>query len=98
MIAFWEVEDALIREAKQEERIAILERQLDLARKTSTQLRREFLNGLSAYLDVLLSLDQEQQLQRDVLEARLTQLEIRIELYRALAGGFEVERSEIPSE
>ncbi len=98
LTAFREVEDALIREIKQEERILVLERQLDLAQKTNGQLRREFLNGLSDYLDVLLSLDQEQQLQRDILQARLTQLEIRIELYRALAGGFETERTEALSE
>ena len=94
--AFQEVEDALIREQKQEERIEVLERRLDLARKTNNQLRIEFLNGLSEYLDVLLSLDQEQQLQREIIEARRIQLEIRIALYRSLAGGFETERSVNP--
>lgn len=93
--AFREVEDALIREKKQEERIEVLERQLDLAQKTNRQLRMEFLNGMTEYLDVLLSLDQEQQLQRDILQAEQTQLEIRIAMYRALAGGFETEGSEI---
>ncbi len=87
--SFREVEDALIREEKQQERIEILQRQLELAQKTNRQLRLEFLNGLTQYLDVLLSLDLEQQLQRDIIEARQEQLEIRIGLYRALAGGFE---------
>ncbi|WP_249028386.1 efflux transporter outer membrane subunit [Salegentibacter salegens] len=91
--AFREVEDALIQEQKQKERIQVLERRLDLAQKTNKQLRIEFLNGLSEYLDVLLSLDQEQQLQRDILEARQTLLEHRITLYRTLAGGFETERT-----
>lgn len=92
--AFRETEDALVREIKQEERIIILERQLDLAEKTNNQLRIEFLNGLSAYLDVLLALDQEQQLRRDMIAAELEQIEIRIALYRALAGGFETNRTE----
>lgn len=94
LTAFQEVEDALIREQKQEERLEVLYRRLDLAQKTNGQLRTEFLNGLSEYLDVLLSLDQEQQLQRDIIDAQQTQLEIRISLYRALAGGFENNRTE----
>ncbi|GAB2767131.1 efflux transporter outer membrane subunit [Salinimicrobium soli] len=93
LTAFREVEDALIRELKQQERIQILQRQLELAQKTNGQLRIEFLNGISNYLDVLLSLDREQQLQRDLLEAQQVLLETRIELYRALAGGFETERT-----
>lgn len=92
--AFQEVEDALIQEQKQDERLSVLYRRLDLAQKTNGQLRNEFLNGLSEYLDVLLSLDQEQQLQRDIIDARQRQLEIRVSLYRALAGGFETERTE----
>jgi len=92
--SFREVEDALIQEQKQKERIEVLKRRLDLAQKTNKQLRIEFLNGLSEYLDVLLSLDQEQQLQRDILEARQTLLEHRITLYRTLAGGFETERTD----
>ncbi len=91
--AFREVEDALIRELKQKERLEVLERQLELAKKTNGQLRIEFLNGLSPYLDVLLGLDQEQQLRRDLIDARRSQLEIRIGLYRALAGGFETGRT-----
>lgn len=93
LIAFREVEDALIREIKQQERITTLEKQLDLAAKTNKQLKLSFLNGLTDYLDVLLSLDQEQQLQRDMINARQELLEIRISLYRALAGSFETERS-----
>ena len=82
------MENALIREASQKERIEVLKRRLELAKKTNGQLRIEFLNGMSNYLDVLLSLDDEQQLQRDLLDARQELLEIRIALYRSLAGGF----------
>lgn len=94
LIAFREVEDALIRESKQNQRLDVLEKQLDLAGKTNGQLRNEFLNGLSVYLDVLLGLDQEQQLRRDYISEQLARLEIRIALYRALAGSFETEETQ----
>jgi len=86
------VEDALIREQKQRESIARLEEQIALAEKAYNQLRLEYLNGTSNYLDVLTALDEVQQLQRDLLTAELTLIEYRIGLYRALAGSFETER------
>lgn len=98
LIAFREVEDALIREQKQFERLELLEKRLKLAQNTNRQLRNEFLNGISVYLDVLLGLDQEQQLRRDYIDAQLDQLEIRIGLYRALAGSFETPDTEILDE
>jgi NodT family efflux transporter outer membrane factor (OMF) lipoprotein len=92
LIAFREVEDALIKELKFQERMDLLNRRLDLAQKTNVQLRISFLNGLSNYLDVLVALDQEQQLRRDWIVAKYTLVENRIALYRALAGSFETER------
>jgi multidrug efflux system outer membrane protein len=88
LVAFREVEDALVQEQKQLEAIAVLEEQLVLAGQASEQLRVEYFNGFSDYLAVLTALNQEQQLRRDVLTARLNLLEYRIALYRALAGGF----------
>ncbi|MCP9201364.1 efflux transporter outer membrane subunit [Gramella sp. GC03-9] len=96
LTSFREVEDALIREEKQKERIQILEDRLELSQKTIRQLRTEFLNGLSEYLDVLLALGEQQQLQRDLITARQNLIEIRISLYRALAGGLELEEVEEP--
>jgi NodT family efflux transporter outer membrane factor (OMF) lipoprotein len=92
--AFQEVEDALIREQKQRESIARLEEQISLAEKAYNQLRLEYLNGTSNYLDVLTALDEVQQLQRDLLTAELALVEYRIGLYRALAGSFETEREQ----
>lgn len=92
LTAFREVEDALIQEIKFSERMDLLSRRLDLAQKTNDQLRISFLNGFSNYLDVLVSLDQEQQLRRDLIAASFAMVENRIALYRALAGGFETER------
>ena len=94
LLAFEDVENALIREQKQLQRIEVLERRLELSSKTNMQLRNEFINGMTEYLEVLLSLDQEQQLQREMIAAQQELLEYRIALYRALAGGFETEPME----
>lgn len=94
LVAFQEVEDALIQERKQQERLEVLEEQVRLAQQANNQLRVEYFNGLSDYLAVLTAIDQEQQLQRDLIAAKLTLLDYRITLYRALAGGFEMERND----
>ena len=89
LVAFQEVEDGLVQDMMQKKRSENINRQLELAAKSNKQLRVEFLNGFSPYLDVLLGLDQEQQLRRDYVVAQLRQVQARIGLYRALAGGFE---------
>lgn len=89
LLALQEVEDAMVRESLQKERISYIENQLDLAERAFQQLRVEYLNGSIAYLDVLVTLDQMQQLKRDLVNAELDQLLFRVALYRALAGGFE---------
>lgn len=91
--AFEEVENGLVQDRMQKERVANIGRQLELAEKSNTQLRVEFLNGFSPYLDVLIGLDGEQQLQRDYIAAQSEQIQIRISLYRASAGGFETGRN-----
>ncbi len=92
LTAFREVEDALIQEKKQQERIGVLEEQVELAERSYKQLRVEYFNGLSDYLAVLTATDREQQLRRDLISAKLILLTYRIDLYRALAGGFETTR------
>ncbi len=89
LIAFREVEDALVQEMNQRERIQSLETQADLAEKAYRQLRLEYFNGMANYIDVLTALNQQQQLQRDLLTERRTLFMIRTALYRSLAGGFE---------
>ncbi|WP_179353202.1 TolC family protein [Winogradskyella vidalii] len=91
--AFKDVEDGLSQNLMQKQRLENISRQLELATKSNKQLRVEFLNGFSPYLDVLIGLDQEQQLQRDYVSAQLEQIQVRIGLYRALAGGFETDRT-----
>jgi len=98
LVAFQEVENALIQETKQLEQLAIVKEQVTMAEKTYGQLRIEYLNGSIPYLDVLVALNQQQQLQRDLINAKISLLEIRVALYRALAGGFETEREKVKEE
>ena len=98
LTAYQEVEDALVQEKKQRQKIESIQKQLEMAQQSYEQLRLEYFNGMSDYLDVLTALDEEQRLQRDLLSARMTLLEYRIALYRALAGGFETEREGMSSE
>lgn len=88
LVAFRQVVDALSRESSRVEQIARLERQLELAERTSERLNREYLNGDISYIDVLQALTTEQRLQRDLLEAQLRRLLDRIDLYESLAGGW----------
>lgn len=87
--AFREVEDALTLERYQVQRIRSLEDQLRLAESTYRQLRSQYLNGAADFIDVLIALNQQQALERDLLTAELDRVAFRISLYRALAGGFE---------
>ena len=91
LVAFQEVEDALVQEQNQLTSIELIEQQVDLASKTYRQLRIEYFNGLGDYLDVLTAQDRLQQLRQDLLSQRMLLLEYRISLYRALAGGYETE-------
>jgi outer membrane protein TolC len=92
LTAFREVEDALVREQQQRTRIRRLDEQVALAQEAFEQLRVQYLNGTTDYLDVLTALDELQQLRRDRLAARRTLVEDRIALYRALAGPVETAR------
>lgn len=92
LLAFREVEDALARELRQRQRIERLEEQVRLAGQSSEQLRIQFLNGAGDYLDVLTATSELQALRRELLATRLTLVDTRIGLYRALAGSFETSR------
>lgn len=87
LVAFREVEDALVTESRERRRLASVNRQLDLAQRSAARLREEYLNGQGGYLDVLAALTNEQELRREVLTTKRRLIEARIGLYRALAGG-----------
>lgn len=86
--ALTEVEDALAQERQQRRYVASLARQLDLSRKALAQTRERYTKGLTDYLRVLSTLQAHQRLERESLRARRELLGYRIDLYRALAGGW----------
>jgi outer membrane protein TolC len=86
LVAFREVENALVEETRQGRRLESLERQLSLTERSSARLRDEYLNGQGSYIEVLSALTNEQELRRELLTTKRLQLEARVGLYRALAG------------
>lgn len=92
--AFQEVEDALIRETRQKNRIRNLEARLNLARKTYEQIQLGYFNGASEFISVLSAQTELQGIERDLLRARRDLIEFRIALYRALSGGFGMNKKE----
>jgi len=87
-----EVEDALTRERQQQGVLESLQSQLKLADQVVVQLRRRFTQGATDYLDVLNALTSQQSLERQVLTAKLNVINARVDLARALAGGWRMER------
>lgn len=90
--ALAEVEDALVREQQQLKYLSSLDRQLELAAQATERIRDRYLNGAVDYQRVLASILSEQQLQRTWLTASGELYENRINLCRALAGGWEISR------
>ena len=89
--ALKEVEDALIQERTQDQVLNNLRKQLQLSNESLMQLRNQYFNGVSNYIDVLTSILEQQRLERDVLDAQLDLYQTRVELYRSLAGSLDHE-------
>lgn len=94
LVAFQEVEDALVQERQQQRRMESLREQLALADSAYRQLRIQYVNGAVGYLEVLSALQERQELRRTLITARQELLAFRVALYRALAGGFPVPEEE----
>ncbi len=90
--ALKEVEDALVRERRGAEYLANIEERLKLARRLVARTRERYANGATDYLPVLIALGALHNLERAELEARLTLIEQRIGLYRALGGSWGLPR------
>jgi NodT family efflux transporter outer membrane factor (OMF) lipoprotein len=95
--ALAEVENALTQEQKQREYLVSIDRQLELAEQATGRIRERYLNGAEDYQRVLGALLSKQLLQRTRLSARRELFVNRINLCRALAGGWEMSRSFKPS-
>lgn len=90
--ALAEVEDALVQEQRQQEYLLSINRQLELAEQATLRIRDRYLNGAEDYQRILGALLSKQLLQRTQLSARRELFVNRINLCRALAGGWEMSR------
>ncbi len=89
LLAYRDVENALVQEKFQLQRIEHLKEQVKLAGQASNQLREQYLIGDAQYLDVLNAITGQQRLQRNLLSAQLELRLIRVSLYLALAGNID---------
>ena len=97
--SFQEVEDALTNERQQQKTVRGVRQQLDLSNRTVEQLLRRYRNGTVNFLRVLDELRTQQQLQRTLVGARAQLVLDRIDLHRALGGGWDLDRpADVPAE
>ncbi|SJM89092.1 efflux transporter outer membrane subunit [Crenothrix polyspora] len=88
LTAVKEVENALIQERQQQQLVINLQKQVELATQSSERLRVRYLYGAMDFLRVLSAQLSQQSLERTLIQARQQLIDYRINLYRALAGGF----------
>ena len=91
--ALAEVEDALTREQQQQKYLASINLQLLLSEQAIGRIRDRYINGAEDYQRVLGALLSKQLLQRTQLTARRELFENRVNLCRALAGGWVMSRA-----
>ena len=89
-----EVEDALAQERQQRELIGSLNKQKELSRAVIQRIRDSYKHGAVDYLRVLDALLTDQRLERSLLEERRKLIEYRINLCRALGGGWALTQPE----
>lgn len=95
LLSIKEVEDAIIQETQQKKLLTNLKKQLELSKQATNQIRTRYIYGAVDFLRFLTTELNHQTLQRNQLRAELELIKFRINLYRALAGGWE---DAIPSE
>lgn len=88
LTALVEVESALVLERQALAQIAILEEQLDTAKKTLEAARSRFAAGVGNYLATLTALRSLQQVEQNILTARRRLLAQRVQVYRALGSSW----------
>ncbi len=89
LAAMVEVENALVQEERQREYVRSVARQLDFARRATARVLDSYRKGTTDFTRYLTTLRSYQDLQRTHLAARRDWLLFRIDLYRALAGGWQ---------
>jgi len=100
LTAIREVEEALIREKKQQEYIAGLQRQAKFANRALAEVKERYLKGQTDYLRVLTATLSVQGLERNLISAQRDLLVLRVGLYRALGGTWKLEppQAELPAQ
>lgn len=88
--AIAEVESGLAQESQQSTYLMSLMAQLDLSRQVIERTRDSYTSGAAPYLQVLDVMRTHQKLERTVLTAARQLSTLRIDLYRALAGGWDM--------
>ncbi|MCP4612666.1 MAG: TolC family protein [Planctomycetes bacterium] len=88
--ALAEIETALTREKQQTLYLESLRQQLGFARETNERNRERYIKGQIDYIRVLESLQSLQGLERSVITAQRTLIGYRIDLYRSIAGSFDL--------
>ncbi|MFW6279571.1 MAG: efflux transporter outer membrane subunit [Planctomycetota bacterium] len=89
-----EVEDALSDEESQKESVRRIRRELALTEQTLQQLSLRYRRGSVEYTEVLEQLREMHSYQLELVGARTRLVRKRVELYRRLGGGWELERSQ----
>lgn len=89
--ALGEVEDALVEESQQRTYLGSLEQQMNISDKVIQRMRDRYLSGSVNYISVLDALLTHQNLERTHLTARRQLIEFRIDLCRALGGGWQMD-------
>ncbi|WP_186804668.1 efflux transporter outer membrane subunit [Limihaloglobus sulfuriphilus] len=87
-----EVEDALAAEDYQRQFVESVRSQLDLSRDVFERTRESFIKGQFDYIRVLESLVSQQSLELSELQARRVLIEKRIDLCKAIAGGWQMKK------
>jgi len=85
-----EVENALIQEQQQQQLITHLDQQVQLSQLATGQIRLRYGYGAMDFLRLLTALLSQQSVERNRLLAQQQLIDYRINLYRALAGGFAI--------
>ena len=85
-----EVENALVQEARQREYLQSLQKQLELSRQAMDQSFAGYVRGTTDFTRFLTTRIAHQQLDRSHLQAQRDLVLLRIALYRALGGGWEL--------
>lgn len=94
LIALQEVDSALAQEYQQHKRVDSLQKQLRYSSDANKQIRMRYGYGGIDFLRILTSLINLQSLERSMIRAERELIEYRINLYRSLAGGWELKKPE----